>query len=426
MEELQSREDDLSTRLGDALTVNSAPRAGKISAKPARTKSPISPVAERKAEVETDQKRLLTALQEQLAETARVNKHLEERLRRAEEILGRTPQSSQKASGGALPSEHALLSDAPALGLMDTSGGAGLAAPPPQSAPLPPQSAPPLPLELGAAASAPGAGPRAESDTVFSERLVAVVPLGAGRPGGGEQATGPPYPLDPNHYTHPYARPQESAWGFEGGSGPAGWAPPPPKAASQWQPPMPQVAASRGRWAHAHADQVLEAGSDGAWYAGTPRGGHAVPWSQQQPKQLRRGGGAAYQWSGGARERARVDSSELMDEDEEGGVAEETMPWRQGRPFRYGLPEEREERHARGRDVGGPRASAVGGGGGPGGSSGSGGSLEVQALLVDVGLSGYEQVLARNGWDSMDRLQLIREADLVRACRTPPTQCRVA
>ncbi len=38
---------------------------------------------------------------------------------------------------------------------------------------------------------------------------------------------------------------------------------------------------------------------------------------------------------------------------------------------------------------------------------------EVERLLASVGLSGYEAVLLRNGWDCMARLRLIKEADLV-------------
>jgi hypothetical protein len=42
------------------------------------------------------------------------------------------------------------------------------------------------------------------------------------------------------------------------------------------------------------------------------------------------------------------------------------------------------------------------------------GVRDFEEILAEVGLSGYEKLLVRNGWDTASRLKLITENDLVR------------
>ena len=373
---------------------------------------------------------VLDALRQKLTEAQDFNLQLEQRLRRAEETLEAVktarPTDSQDSNATSRPSEAATPAPSNPVPV-------AAAAPPEQARDVEPspQSVPSDirqpwgPERQGLPVPAWGDGfsteqrsqyadydrRRRTDDEVLAHRLAALVPLDASSPGAAAPQLPPPRPpswpprasaeadpralrgYDPRaqrweHAGEEAARSPARSRMQERGGGGASWDRdggdawgryPRRQAPAPMPPPAPRRAEARRREARGHEEEYYYEDSVERW-RGRERLGSREP--------VRTGPG---------RRESRDDVDERGRREEDAGD--------RARPRRR-----RGERG--GRRLGGGEADA--------------GAGEVERLLAAAGLSGYEGVLLRNGWDCMARLRLIKEADLVRRAAAAQRRIRAA
>jgi hypothetical protein len=375
---------------------------------------------------------VLNALRQKLSEAQDINSQLEQRLRRAEETL-EAVRAARPAAPDALRASElrpAAVADGEAL-QRDAAAAlprAHAEAQQPQLQPLASEARDlPAPQE-GVRPATPqrlDTGERDRrwwgDDQALSDRLAALVPLDASIPG---------VPAPPPPWLPPMPQYSEAAaprFGLRGYSPPL----------QRWDPVPAYDGRLEGSAAHRPGRRAGGGGGGGGYRERDEYGQARDLYPQRQelpptpPPAPRR---AAVRRRGGARE---VEEEELyvagynQDSDPRGRRREESEspePVRAAASRRAaaggrggGREEEGGGDRARARQR--RRGERSGRRVGEGGETDAG---EVERLLAAAGLSGYEGVLLRNGWDCMDRLRLIKEADLVRCCAAPTGERNLA